>query len=324
MKFGENLKNILNDTPLTLVDVGALDGIKAPWCTIERKYLRTVAFEPQEDTGATAADDFGVGLVALYDRQGTATMYITKEPDASSLLEPNQTILNRYGIAKNYEVVNTLTVSVDTLDNQTVEQGLNFIDFIKLDTQGSELHILNESKKTLTRSVFGVEVEVNFIERYKGQHSFREVDQFLTGHGFEIFDLQRRFCKRKIGATYGNLRGQLTHGTSLYLRTIESAKALLEKHNSTHDQEASIIHFILIALLYGYHDYAKEILKEMKTNISQDCLEELMALINKKVFLLPGFKGKYRLNRFIMALANITGPNSPTGRTGDQNLGNLL
>ncbi len=323
MKLGENLKNILNETPLTLVDVGALDGIKAPWSDIESKHLRTIAFEPQEDTGAAKADNFGVGLVALYDRQGSATMYLTKEPDASSLLEPNQTILNRYGIAKNYEVISTETVSVDTLDNQTDKQGLNFIDFIKLDTQGSELQILNESKQTLMRSVLGVEVEVNFIERYKGQHSFREVDQFLNEHGFEIFDLQRRFCKRKTGAAYGSLKGQLTHGTSLYLRTIDSAKAILQKNSDVQNRAAHTIHFILITLLYGYHDYAKEILEAMKADIPEACIPELTTLINKQVFSLPSFRGKYRLNAFIMALANITSPNSPTGRTGDQHLGNL-
>ena len=43
---------------------------------------------------------------------------------------------------------------------------------------------------TLTRSIFGVEVEVEFIEMYRDQLLFKKVDSFMSERGFHLFDLK--------------------------------------------------------------------------------------------------------------------------------------
>ena len=73
-------------------------------------------------------------------------------------------------------------MSVDTLDNvfqkSTLEGRVEVInpDFVKLDTQGTELYILKGMQHTLTRSIFGVEAEVQFIEMYRGQPLSKKID----------------------------------------------------------------------------------------------------------------------------------------------------
>ena len=66
-------------------------------------------------------------------------------------------------------------------------------DFVKLDTQGTELYILEGMQHTLKRAIFGVEVEVEFIEMYKNQPLFNEVDIFMRKLGFHLFDLKKYF-----------------------------------------------------------------------------------------------------------------------------------
>ena len=81
-------------------------------------------------------------------------------------------------------------MSVDTLDNvfqkSTLEGRVEVInpDFVKLDTQGTELYILKGMQHTLTRSIFSVEVEVEFIEMYQDQPLFNEVDSFMRERRF--------------------------------------------------------------------------------------------------------------------------------------------
>ena len=119
-------------------------------------------------------------------------------------------------------------MSVDTLDNvfqkSTLEGGGEVInpDFVKLDTQGTELYILKGMQHTLTRSIFGVEVEVEFIEMYLDQPLFNKVDSFMRERGFHLFDLKKYYWQRKCGIGFdGNHKGQLVHGDALYFRNTD-------------------------------------------------------------------------------------------------------
>jgi len=56
-------------------------------------------------------------------------------------------------------------------------------DYLKLDTQGAELLILQGAQRLL-QDVMVVHTEVEFVSIYKGQPLFAEVDQFLRQQGF--------------------------------------------------------------------------------------------------------------------------------------------
>ena len=57
------------------------------------------------------------------------------------------------------------------------------IDFLKLDVQGAELDVLNGGDRVLADALV-VHTEVEFVEMYKGQPLFAEVDQRLRRSGF--------------------------------------------------------------------------------------------------------------------------------------------
>jgi len=54
----------------------------------------------------------------------------------------------------------------------------------------ADIYILQDMQYTLTRSIFGVEVEVEFIEMYRDQLLFKKVDSFMSERGFHLFDLK--------------------------------------------------------------------------------------------------------------------------------------
>ena len=82
-------------------------------------------------------------------------------------------------------------LAVDTLDHQLERHGLDDVDFIKVDTQGSELFVLQGASQVLGQHVVGVEVEVEFASIYGGQPLFADVDRHMREHGFDLFDLRR-------------------------------------------------------------------------------------------------------------------------------------
>ncbi|SVD07799.1 uncharacterized protein METZ01_LOCUS360653, partial [marine metagenome] len=62
---------------------------------------------------------------------------------------------------------------------------INAADFLKMDIQGSELKVL-ENATNLLETTLVLQVEVEFVELYKGQPLFADVDSFLRSRGFQF------------------------------------------------------------------------------------------------------------------------------------------
>ena len=78
------------------------------------------------------------------------------------------------------------------------KNGIQEVDFIKIDTQGSELSILKGSTDSLKNAI-GLEIEVEFVDIYENQPLFNEVDSFVRKMDFELLQLTTYFnltCSR--------------------------------------------------------------------------------------------------------------------------------
>ena len=64
------------------------------------------------------------------------------------------------------------------------------VDFLKIDTQGSELEILRSGEALVLDGLLGVAVEVEFRELYRDQPRFSEIEQYLRGRGFDLLLLE--------------------------------------------------------------------------------------------------------------------------------------
>jgi hypothetical protein len=107
------------------------------------------------------------------------------------------------------------------LDSFCEEYNIQNVDFIKLDTEGSELDILKGAEKTLKNSVLGISVEVEFIKMYIDQPLFSDIDQYLRSLNFELYDLDLNRKTRSSLSPYSSSNvgiGQLVQGQALYLR----------------------------------------------------------------------------------------------------------
>lgn len=102
-------------------------------------------------------------------------------PMTSSLLEPNSRLLDRFQNLENLvQVVKKHRFATKRLDEIPETSGT---DFLKLDVQGAELDVMNGGDRVLADAVV-VHTEVEFVELYKGQPLFAEIDQRLRKSGF--------------------------------------------------------------------------------------------------------------------------------------------
>lgn len=236
----------------TLVDVGARGTLDARWRRFADS-LRVIAIDADEaaPVHAEGAARHDVIRAAVGAALGPSPFYITRSAGSSSTLRPNRALLARFPEAERFDVVNETTLVVQPLDEVLGAAGVTGVDFLKLDTQGSELAILEGAPVALASAV-GVEVEVEFVQMYEGQPTFGDVDRFLTARGFELFDLNRVYWRRRAGPPTG--RGQLIFADALYLRSVDS---LLDVPADGGRRLASAV---LAAAAYGYVDYARTLL----------------------------------------------------------------
>jgi FkbM family methyltransferase len=242
--------------PIVLADIGAAGGIDERW-QAAGKHLRALCFEPDErnfrELAGKKSRDVRYLKTGLLDRKGQADLNLTKKSRCSSVLRPNVELLKDFPDPARYKVTGSEKIEVDTLDSQLSKLDSPDVDFIKLDTQGTELLILKGARVTLEGAVFGVEMEVEFIPLYENQPLFAEVDVFMRELGFQLFDLRRYFWKRNLGQdTRG--KGQIIYADALYLKSLDS----IEKSWIGIDEmrKARALKAVSISLIYGYFDYA--------------------------------------------------------------------
>jgi FkbM family methyltransferase len=100
-----------------------------------------------------------------------------------SLFEPNRPLLEKF------QNLNELTTLVATHPVKTVRlddlADIGSIDFIKIDIQGGELAVFQNAQRVLAGTLV-IQTEVEFVEMYKRQPMFADVDLFLRDRGFQF------------------------------------------------------------------------------------------------------------------------------------------
>jgi FkbM family methyltransferase len=213
---------------LRCIDVGALalTGDPAPWVRWAKiGCAEVLGFEPLQDSCDqlnAEAKASGVAMMflpwALGDG-GVHTLHITNEPMTTSLFKPAKTTIDLFpGLGSWMQVVREEAVQTHRLDDVSEAHGA---DFIKIDTQGAELMILQNAKDVL-RNVAVIQCEVEFVELYEGQPLMAEVDTFLRSQGFTFlrfaYMLGRPFKPLRIASAPLQAISQILWGDAIYIR----------------------------------------------------------------------------------------------------------
>jgi FkbM family methyltransferase len=236
------LVETLSVDPLQCIDVGARGGPQRHW----RRFagvMQTDLFEPDaaacEVQAALRRPGESWFPVALGGHTGTGQLHVLKGASGSSLYPPNVPMLNRFG-PKSYGTLDKVVdVPLMTLSDFIDTYRRPFPNLLKIDVQGAELDILKAIRPDHWSDLLAVQTEVEFVEFYRGQPMFQDVDAFMRAQGFVMFDfLPVRSYRFDRDQSHGLLRRHLNimknrrdiscrliAGDAFYVRPIEDVAA---------------------------------------------------------------------------------------------------
>jgi FkbM family methyltransferase len=317
--------------PISLVDVGARGGLKANWAAA-RRHLRLIGFEPDpvelerlvERTTREQSSSRYLGT-ALHSHRSTLHLHVARDRGLSSIFPPNRPFLDTFPDAERFDTLSMKDVDADALDDVVAANGVGDVDFIKADTQGSELLVLKGAERTLRASVIGVEVEVEFAPIYSGQPLFADVDAYMRELGYLLFDLRPCYWKRGAGRAIGGPRGQIIWADALYLRDVAGfGRAIAGLPADA--RAAKVLKAVSISLLYGYYDYALEIITALGAHFSPEDRKVIAAALLRSGAVVaqpPRFPGRRRIASVLHRLWKLVRERSEGWSVSEAEIGNL-
>lgn len=119
--------------------------------------------------------------IALGDRDGEATLYLTGSSDDNSTTN---------SLIRSSKTVGTEIVTLQTLDHFCLSAGVQRIDLLKIDAEGADLDVLRGAEGMLSASrVAFVLAEVGFHPGDDRHVLFDDVRSLLVPFGFSVFGI---------------------------------------------------------------------------------------------------------------------------------------
>ena len=237
-----------------IVDIGAypIDGTPPYADMLQKGLCDVIGFEPQLEGFRkleNKPDESGSYYSAYYFDHAIAdgnnhTIYHCKTPGLTSLLRPNPGVLALFG---DLLPLGAVTHEGETWTSRLDDERLiKRIDYLKIDTQGSELMILQNGREKLKDCV-AIQVEVPFIPLYHNMPSLGDINNELRSQGFILMNIAH---VKHWGIAGGTTPDQIIDADFLYVRDYSKPELMTDEQLK---QLALVMHYIYVAP--GLADY---------------------------------------------------------------------
>ncbi len=291
----KELYDLLNLEKFVFIDIGAAGGFDQKWSMLGDR-LSVIGFEPSEEefrnlTDAKKRKNVTYYNYCLAEKPCRLKFFVAPNNKNASCLRLDPEFFNRFPFSERFDSLREVFMDANSLDNTPLADKA---DFIKIDTDGYELNILKGGAKVLD-NVCGLEVEVGFSELYKEQPLFADVDSYLRGAGFSLFDLRPAYWKRNLRHQKG--RGQIIFADAIYFKDYIGANSV-----PTHIGPP-----IIASVAYKKYDFATELVSYFCQKGRLSCekkkrIESIIAGLSKPVLKIPAFKGRGRIISYLQGI----------------------
>ena len=255
--------------------------------------LRIYGFEADKDrarelgTGPDGAERHEI-LTALWSHGETLSFHVNDHVGDSSVFAHNETEISRWTISfKRGRDGAEIEVPAISVAEWAEGAGVDDLDFVYLNVEGSELSVLQGMGELLDRSV-GVVAEVNFIPTYfQGAPLFSDIDKFLATENFTLFgflpgSLYVGRHASAVSARPATIAGDLLADDAAAGKQLFQTKALYLRDPIATNfvgrlNRDKVLKLVCMAELYGQVEFAFELAKWISDGEGGAALSKAMA-----------------------------------------------
>jgi FkbM family methyltransferase len=177
--YSEAIERLVTELDLhpVLVDVGASGSPPTLWNKISPHSIY-VGFDPDlremsEPSEGTFHKSFVVNKAVIgEDAPDEVTFFLTRFALCSSTLSPDHEALSSYLFADLFDVEREVKVQATTLSKAMDRLSLNEIDWLKLDSQGTDLRLFTSLRRDIRSKVVTLDIEPGLIDAYREEDLF--------------------------------------------------------------------------------------------------------------------------------------------------------
>jgi hypothetical protein len=253
-----------------LVNLGAASDSDYELPSELRKALTVVEVDatvPSSSRGPYFAHHVLDAVVA--DSASRRTFTERRWAQCSSLLEPRAELIEQYGLAHFFEIVETRDVVCQSLPTLLTERKVGAVDFLKTDLEGMDFAVL-ESCESLLPPVLAIQCELRFQPFYVGEPAAYAVASYLAERGFEGYPLRTETWKAKTAHRSAHTDGRMVLADWLFVRDSTALTAL---------QRAKLV---LILSLVGQRSEAEALLERHASDLPPSWISELRSATQPK------------------------------------------
>lgn len=199
-QVARHVREILGpDNPLIAVDIGGANDLQPHWSRLAA-VAQFIVYEPHEESYKDLIlrhsqnpeyANFRYLKEALSGGGGPRLLYQTNVPTGSSLIPPKKGGAGDHPRDTYFWPLTTKSIETATLAQSLDREGVARIDMIKLDTQGTELEILQGLDRQRLANALLVETECSILDVYEGgERVFEDMLHFMRENGMQLFDLR--------------------------------------------------------------------------------------------------------------------------------------
>ena len=188
--------------PPILVDVGASAGLPVDWSLIA-PYSICIAFDADtRDFSISESESKGYKKLYLLNRlvasktKDSTSFFLTRSPHCSSSLKPDENSIKSWAFNKMFDIENIVDMPADTLTNLLITIGVDYIDWFKIDSQGTDLRIFKSLPLNIIEKIIVAEFEPGIINAYIGEDKLHQLMNYMDKKPFWISSMKIKGSQR--------------------------------------------------------------------------------------------------------------------------------
>jgi len=276
--------------PPVLIDIGASGEICADWQSIARHCV-CIAFEADDREFSHV-----VGLESEYKELHVlncvvtdhaapeSDFYLTRSPFCSSLLPPNNARLAHWQFWELFEVDRVTKLKSRGLSSVLNELGVTSADWVKTDSQGTDLRLFQCMGPEVYQRVLAADFEPGIIDAYHGEDKLHQLMAWMDGQPFWMSHLEIKGTARiskELMARYAsrledlNLVNTPGWGEVSYMNDMTAP--------SLQNKRCALLAWV-IATIRGQHAFAIEVLLKSESLIDAALFSRLISRSEAEMF----------------------------------------